>query len=206
MLGQEEQLPGSLISFGACSSAFACGINAAEGSSLLHHFPAHPASLIFNPEARLGYYATCFLQENSPPFLHPDYLSLLCLHASAVAALSKTPSSSWTVKSDVLAQSLVVARAGSFDASEDISSIREICTAIMSDHLAHRGLDDAVGFDLEALHTAKLEAAVDALAAKAAAAIQPSDVRAFFEQLDVGGQNSSETADWPDASLKSTPW
>jgi len=199
MLGQEEQRPGTLMSFGACSASFACGFDIAETSSISRHFYSHPANLIFNPEARLGYYATCFLQENSPPFLNPDHFSLVCLYASAVSAMLKTPSNIWASKSDVLAHSLIAARDASFDVSEDVATIREICFAVMEGHLQNKGLDEVVGFDLEALHSANLEAATQALAAKSAVFCQNQDVQ---EVLRV----SETAADWPDASNRSTFW
>jgi hypothetical protein len=199
MLGQEQQQPGGLMSFGACSAAFACGIDTPELSSISRLFSVHPASLIFNPEARLGYYATCFLQENSPPFLDPDQLSLLFSHASAIAAMSKSLSNSWASKSDVLACSLIAVRDGALDANEEISSIRQICMTIMRDHQCHKDSDEAVGFDLEALHFANLEAATLAIVTKAAAVSQHPDIQE-------GLRRDSEIADWPDSSNKSTSW
>jgi hypothetical protein len=199
MLGQEEQRPGSLMSFGACSASFACGVDPSEISSISRHFHVHPANLICNPEARLGYYATCFLQENSPPFLSPDLLSLLYLYTSAIAAMSKTLSNAWASKSDVLAQSLIAARDSSLDVSGDVSTIREICLAVMEGHQQNKGLDDVVGFDLEALHSAKLEAATVALATKVSVLTQQQEGQEVLFR-------ASETAEWPDSSNRSTFW
>ena len=205
VLGQEQLKPGSLMSFGACSAALACGIDMAKITNMSSLFPLHPASLIFNPEAHLGYYATCFLQENSPPFLKPDQLSLLFLYASAIAAMSQTPSNNWAARSDLLAHALLAAREGALDISEEMSNIREICSDIMRDYQSHTGLDEAVGFDLDVLHFAKLEAATRALATKTAV----GDLHDFEESMKrsgVGGPESLDNADWPDASNKSTFW
>ncbi len=204
MLGQEQQQPGRLMSFGACSAAFASGIDSAKISSMSDLFPLHPASLIFNPEARLGYYAACFLQENSPPFLNPDQLSLLFLHASAVAAASKTQSNSWVNRSDVLAHAMIAAWQLSLDISEDISNIREICETIMGDHRIHKNSDDAVGFDLEAMHFSRLESATISLATKAMAVSHDLDIQARLNQLRPGGPSISDASDWPDSSNRST--
>lgn len=206
MLGHEQEQPGALMSFGACSASFASGIDTVTRSSISRLFPVYPASLIFNPEARLGYYATCFLQENSPPFVNPDDLCLLLLHASAIAAMSKTLSNSWASKSDVLAYSLIAARDKSLDVREDISNIRELCSTIMRDHDSHKSSDEAVGFDLEAVHSAKLEATVLALATRVAAVTHQLDIQEGLKQLGLGDSGTSETADWPDSSSRSTSW
>jgi hypothetical protein len=204
MLGQEQQQPGSFMSFGACSAAFASGIDSAKISSMSHLFPLHPASLIFNPEARLGYYATCFLQENSPPFLNPDQLSLLYLHASAVAAASKSQSNAWATRSDVLAHAMIAAQHGSLDISEDVSSIRELCETIMSDHRVHKNSDDAVGFDLEAMYFSRLESATVSLATKVMAVSHDLDIQEGLNQLQLGAPGISDASDWPDSSNRST--
>ncbi len=205
LLGHEQQQPGSLMSFGACSASFACGVDTATITSASSLFPSHPACLIFNPASRLGYYATCFLQENSPPFLNPDELSLLFLHASAIAVTSQGQSNNWAFKSDVLAHALVAARDGALDIREDVSILRGVCLDIMKDHQSRVGLDDAVGFDLHAVHLSMLEAATRALATKAAVV---SDMHDFEEsmKLVLGGSESHDNSDWPDASNRSTFW
>jgi hypothetical protein len=206
VLGHEQQQPGSAMYLGACSAAFACGVDTATIISTSGFVPSLPASLIFNPAARLGYYATCFLQENSPPFLHPDQLSLLFLHASAVAVMSQTLSSNWAFKSDVLAHALLAANDGTLDIREDVSNIRDACLGIMRDHQSHLGLDDAVGFDLDALHFSKLDAATRVLVSKAAAVSQFYDFEESMKRVGHGASENPDNADWPDASNKSTFW
>lgn len=209
VLGHEQQQPGSLMSFGACSAAFACGIDSATigiNASISRFFPSHPATLIFNPASRLGYYATCFLQENSPPFFNPDELSLLFLHASAIAVMSQTPSNNWALKSDVLAHALLAARDSALDIREDVSNIRGICLGIMRDHQSHLGLDDAVGFDLDALHFSVLDAATRALATKAIAVSDLHDFEESMKRVGLGCSEIPDNAEWPDASNRSTIW
>jgi hypothetical protein len=119
--------------------------------------------------------------------------------------MSQTPSNNWAARSDLLAHALLAAREGALDISEEMSNIREICSDIMRDYQSHTGLDEAVGFDLDVLHFAKLEAATRALATKTAV----GDLHDFEESMKrsgVGGPESLDNADWPDASNKSTFW